>query len=249
VLPSLSQVSHQLFLSELKTSWLNTKYNYHHLAQPGSAVWDPLAQYSGHALRSSLTTKLSLDLRDDPLLPAHGVQLVAGHQVAGNHSAQHAQKLTLSASLHYPLVRGLSLSWRSLFSHNWGSFSPRPQELTHYRTGLQSRGVNTPARYQGDPTTLISILAATSNLPLLTANSLLGRHVKFHTFLTAHSSGFDSSQSISLANISTALGVGLVGKIFDFGRFELNYCVPIACMGGQGGHKQGLRFSFGTEWL
>ena len=36
------------FLSELKTSWLNTKYNYHHLAQPGSAVWDPLAQYSGN---------------------------------------------------------------------------------------------------------------------------------------------------------------------------------------------------------
>ena len=35
------------FVSELKSSWLNTKHNFQHLAQPGVAKWDPLAQYSG----------------------------------------------------------------------------------------------------------------------------------------------------------------------------------------------------------
>ena len=35
------------FLSELKSSWLDTKHSFHHLAQPGVAKWDPLAQYSG----------------------------------------------------------------------------------------------------------------------------------------------------------------------------------------------------------
>ena len=35
------------FVSELKSSWLNTKHNFQHLAQPGVAKWDPLAQFAG----------------------------------------------------------------------------------------------------------------------------------------------------------------------------------------------------------
>jgi len=237
------------FVSELKSSWLNTKHNFQHLAQPGVAKWDPLAQYSGHVMRSSLATKLCLDLRNDPLLPAHGLLLSAGHLVSVNHTGQHVHKMTVSSSLHYPLLRGLSLSWRSLLSHTWGSYSPHPQELPHYRTGLMARGMNIPEEYQGDPTTFITILAVTSNLPLLTANSLVGRHVKFHTFLTAHSSKLDTIDRLLLRNISPFFGVGFVGKILDLGRFELNFCVPLDCIGGQGRHKPGLRFSFGTDFL
>ena len=158
-------------------------------------------------------------------------------------------QVTFSSSLHYSLFRGLSLSLRSLLSHTWGSYSPHPQELPHYRTGLLARGMNIPKEYQGDPTTFISILAVTSNLPLLTANSLVGRHVKFHTFLSTHSSTFNCIENISLRNFYFSFGVGFVGKILDFGRFELNYCVPIDTFRGHGGNRPGLRFSFGTEFL
>ena len=158
-------------------------------------------------------------------------------------------QVTFSSSLHYSLFRGLSLSLRSLLSHTWGSYSPHPQELPHYRTGLLARGMNIPEEYQGDPTTFISILAVTSNLPLLTANSLVGRHVKFHTFLSTHSSTFNCIENISLRNFYFSFGVGFVGKILDFGRFELNYCVPIDTFRGHGGNRPGLRFSFGTEFL
>ena len=97
------------FVSTLQTSWLHSKYNFHNLDRPGVARWDPMAEYSGnsvqashvphpvtsgHALRSSLATRLSLDLRDDPLLPAHGVLLSAGHKVSCNHSGQHNHKVS-----------------------------------------------------------------------------------------------------------------------------------------------------------
>ena len=157
--------------------------------------------------------------------------------------------MTFTSSLHYPLLRGLSLSWRSLLSHTWGSYSPRPQELPHYRTGLLARGMNISKVYQGDPTTLISILAVTSNLPLLIANSLVGRHVKLQTFLSTHSSTINCIENMSQRNFDFSFGVGLVGKVLDFGRFELNYCVPIDSFRGHGGNRPGLRFSFGTEFL
>ena len=157
--------------------------------------------------------------------------------------------MTISSSLHYPLVRGVSLSSRSLYSLVWGTCSPLPQELPHYRTGLHARGVNIPHQFMADKTTFLSILSLTSNLPLLTSNSLLGRHVKFQTFISAHSSQFDAIENINLRNVSTSCGVGFVGKFLDLGRFELNYCVPLHFIGGQGGNKPGLRFSFGTEFL
>jgi len=247
---SLSAFSKAVNLdTQLKAGWLNTKYNFQSLDQPGVAKWDPLAQYSGHNLRSSLATKLSLDLRDDNLLPAYGLLLIAGHQVSFNHSGQHSHEMTINSSLHYPIVRGLSISSRSLYSVVLGTFSPLPQELPHYRTGLQARGVAIPHKFEGDKTTFLSILALTSNLPLLTSNSLLGRHVKLQTFISGHSSKYDSKENITLANLSTTFGIGFVGKILDLGRFELNFCVPLDIFGGQWGNKPGLRFSFGTEFL
>ena len=101
--------------------------------------------------------------------------------------------------------------------------------------GVESKGMV-------DTTTLITIVAATSNLPLLTHHSLIGRHVKLHTFLTAHSPNLNTTTT----NLTTSWGVGLVGKIMDFGRVELNYCVPVW---GRGCFRPGVRLSFGSQWL
>ena len=146
----------------------------------------------------------------------------------------------VNCGLHYSLVRGLSLSWRSLLAHSCGSYSPLPQEVPHYPSqALLARGVGT---VHCAPTTLLTVLAATSNLPLLTPHSLLGRHLKLHSFLTAHSPALSSPST----NITAAWGVGLLARIVDFGRFELNYCVPLTSSHPQ---RPGLSFSFGTEWL
>ena len=112
--------------------------------------------------------------------------------------------------------------------------------MPHYRTGMVARGVESKGMV--DNTTIITIIAATSNLPLLTPYSLLGRHVKLHTFLSAHSPDL----STSTTNLTTSWGVGLVGKIMDFARVELNYCVPVW---GHGCYRPGVRLSFNTHWL
>ena len=80
-------------------------------------------------------------------------------------------QVTLKTSAHYCLVRGLSLSWRSLFSGLWSGYPPQPQELHHYPPGLHWRGVEDMS---GSPHHLSSILCLTSNLPMITSRSMIG---------------------------------------------------------------------------
>ena len=80
-------------------------------------------------------------------------------------------QVTLKTSAHYCLVRGLSLSWRSLFSGLWSGYPSQPQELHHYPLGLHWRGGEDMS---GSPHHLSSILCLTSNLPMITSRSMIG---------------------------------------------------------------------------
>ena len=80
-------------------------------------------------------------------------------------------KVALQSSLHYCIVRGVSLSWRSLYSGVWSQYPLQPQELHHYPPGLHWRGLENMSRRHNH---LTSIICMTSNLPLITSNSMIG---------------------------------------------------------------------------
>jgi len=157
--------------SGVNMRWRDNKYCHQLTSSPGVAEWSPLSQHSGHSLRTSLDTSLTLDTRDDSLVPAHGLLLTGAHSLTSNLQGQLCHAVTLKTCLHYCLVRGLSLSWRSLFSGLWSGYPQQPQELHHYPPGLHWRGLEDKS--QG-PHHLSSILCLTSNLPMITSRSMIG---------------------------------------------------------------------------
>ena len=73
-----------------------------------------------------------------------------------------------------------------------------------------------------------------------------GQSVKLQTFLTA-SVGSPSLQP-QLTDVKAAAGVGLVGRLLDVARFELNLCVPLS-LGHAKYPRPSLQFGIGTEFL
>ena len=136
-------------------------------------------------------------------------------------------------------MRGLSLSWRTLVSSRWGSEAARPQ--TDRQQGeLYRRGL--PAW-----TPLISTIGLTSNLPFITSQSMIGKDVKLQTFLSAGLSPLTAGTQLQA--MSTAAGLGLVGRLADLARFELNINLPLSLMGTRLEPRPFLTFSFARDFL
>ena len=147
--------------------------------------------------------------------------------------------MELRSSLHYSPVRGISLSWRTIYSTSWGSYQPSPQELPSYQGLLYTRGLpqtNNPSRL------MISTLCLTSNLPFITSQSLIGKDVKLQAFLSA-------GGQPGLHTVSTAAGLGLVGRLLQVARFELNLNLPVSYLGTRLASSPFLSFSLGTDFL
>ena len=51
----------------------------------------------------------------------------------------------------------------------------------------------------------------------------------------------------SLHNIRASCGLGLVIRLGDYGRAELNYCVPLRCKSGDR-VQHGLQFGIGVDF-
>jgi len=173
---SLTAFNNILNLStSLETKWLDNKYRFNANTSsennPCFAQWSPFMKYSGHLQRTCLTTTISLDTRNDELLPAHGVLLSASHTASSNLVGQISHLVKLKTCFHYSLIKGVSMSWRSLFSTTLTQYPLQPQELQHPPPGLYWRGLEDMS---GRTSHLTSILCVTSNLPLITSQSLIG---------------------------------------------------------------------------
>lgn len=215
--------------TELSALWDQASHIVHKDSQ-GRVIWDPSMELAGHRLKAQLHTNISLSLLDCPLLPSSGLKLGADNLLSYTPGHPLANNIQLTASFHLPLPRlHTSLSLRTLLSHNRGN-SPLDRSPL-LSSPLVSRGV----RPDSQPTNLLVVLGLTSKLPLLAENSLLGQKMRLHSFL--------STQGLS-RDLQTTLGVGVVGRLLDLARVELNYCLPL-----RGGGKQGLEFSFATEFL
>ena len=158
-------------------------------------------------------------------------------------------QVELRSCLHYSPVRGLSLSWRSLYSTSWGSYQPSPQEMPTYQGVLYTRGLTPPKGGNNNTSSLIiSTLGLTSNLPFITSQSLIGRDVKLQAFLTAGAQP-GSGETGGLEGVRTAAGLGLVGRLLQVARFELNLNLPLSCLGTRLAARPFLSFGLGTDFL
>ena len=124
-------------------------------------------------------------------------------------------------------------------SSRWGSEAARPQ--TDRQQGeLYRRAL--PAW-----TPLISTIGLTSNLPFITSQSMIGKDVKLQTFLSAGLSPLTAGTQLQA--VSTAAGLGLVGRLLQVARFELNLNLPVSYLGTRLASRPFLSFSLGTDFL
>ena len=77
-----------------------------------------------------------------------------------------------------------------------------------------------------------------------------------HVFLESGSLGNPLSRTMlkafgedltSLQNLRASCGIGLVLRLGNFGRAELNYCVPLKCKNGDR-VQHGLQFGIGVDF-
>ena len=117
--------------------------------------------------------------------------------------------MELRSSLHYSPVRGISLSWRTIYSNNWGAYQPSPQELPSYQGLLYTRGL---PQTNNSSRLMISTLCLTSNLPFITSQSLIGKDVKLQAFLSAGGEPGTGETGVQ-EELFTKLSPGRAGKI------------------------------------
>ena len=145
-------------------------------------------------------------------------------------------------------MRGLSLSWRTLYSNTWGTYQPSPQEIPSYQGLLYTRGLPGFTNTNNSSRLMISTLCLTSNLPFITSQSLIGRDVKLQAFLSAGAQP-GTGETAGLQNVSTAAGLGLVGRLLQVARFELNLNLPLSYLGTRLATRPFLSFCLGTDFL
>ena len=114
-----------------------------------------------------------------------------------------------------------------------------PQELPLIKTP-QDPGLHP----MEDPVSVHMLFSLSSALPFLAETSFLAKSFRIHTFCLSQTAA-KSPQQVSWKQFNNTVGFGCIGKLWDVGRLELNYCVPL----GEAQGRPGLRFSFGAEFL
>lgn len=193
----------------------------------------------------------------------HNVMGVQGRSTSLISSESVGQQVEVTASLHLPVpyMPKITSSCRLIFSQMWGCVIPQetplvrtPQcpsphplhPLDHLQASSQTLNSPNPPYPSQSSSTVLFLFSLSSPLPLLADNSMLGRHLRLQAFLTGQANPAGEGQPPYNWNfLSNSLGLGIIGKAWDVGRAELNYCFPI----GGSNVKPGLRFSFGAEFL
>ena len=131
----------------------------------------------------------------------------------------------------YPVLPTVSLCISGLLSHTRAASSKNQVPLryiTDSRLPMVFRGSGgAPNLYCGDLSHGAYNVALVSKLPLLQSNSMLSQQTRFHAFVTGHAHRNDGLD-LKFDQLRNYLGIGLIGRVSDIGRFELNYTVPLA---------------------
>ena len=144
---------------------------------------------------------------------------MARHQV-------YFSQFDLRVSCHYPVFSGMSVSCSLAGGHCWGS-RPLLHNMPNFFNPMILRGFSPPTGWTGDLTNASVGLSVNSKLPYLGQTSFISRHVRFHLFLAGHSSSAGGGvTSVLRPPANVVAGVGLVARLHDLARLELNYSVP-----------------------
>ena len=129
----------------------------------------------------------------------------------------------------YPILNTMSLCISGLLSRAASSKEQVPLRFTtdsRLPMVFRGSGDGAPNLYCGDLSHGAYNVALVSKLPLLQSNSMLSQQTRFHAFLTGHAHRNDGLD-LKFDQLRNYLGIGVIGRVSDIGRFELNYTVPL----------------------
>jgi len=234
-------------VSKLGVAHESTSIDWTALANKNVHSWHPVVPYGGDRLLAYFSNRVSLDLLNNPLLPSHGVSCFASLTngfVPWTGEASFTQ-VCCGLTAFYPILNTMSLCISGLLSRAASSKEQVPLRFTtdsRLPMVFRGSGDGAPNLYCGDLSHGAYNVALVSKLPLLQSNSMLSQQTRFHAFLTGHAHRNDGLD-LKFDQLRNYLGIGVIGRVSDIGRFELNYTVPL------GAGKPGLSFSFGTEFI
>lgn len=229
--------------------WSQLKHSFCKEGKPQH--WHPSVEQAGHCLRTSLRSNVCLDKRDDALFPTKGLYVKAEHLIANSHNTGLCNQLSLRLSAHQPITTHTSAGLSLSAHHTVGQ--ALLQELPNYFSPIMLRGFLPPKNWIGDKSNIAATASLSSRLPYLSNNSFISRHTRLHSFITGHSRpSMDRLRRGLWQEVwppaQVVVGVGLVAKLHDLARLEINYCVPLCFRKGDR-PKQGLSLGIGVDFL
>ena len=225
----------------------------------------------GHSMETSFTHTLTVDTRDDRVLPRQGFLARARQSVSGYLGDVHALKHRFRTSVYLPLAQNLTLAlgadlgFVTPLSHAGVVVKNRLNcyDALCFTGPLQCRGWSNEklksSRIASPSETQIVFAASVklvTNIPLLRGSkSWLLNNTQAHAFCDFGSVGHIPRMTPSkVASLdwmnweSLSAGVGIVLRLGKYGRAELNYVVPVNSFSNCVA-KPGLQLGIGVDIL
>lgn len=220
---------------------------------------------AGHSLKSAVKHILTMDRRDSPILPTRGLLFKLQQEFAGlggdvgflKHELelQTNHMLPLESVFQVSLFGGMmrSLSKDKMVSISDKFFLGGPLSLR----GFTTRGVGPHS--QGCATGATAFWAGAMHLytllPFRPGEGGFGDLIRTHLFVNVGNIGnfnfgddYQENLKTLLTNVRLAYGAGIVLRIGQVARFELNYVVPTGLQPGDRANS-GLQFGVGVSFL
>lgn len=219
---------------------------------------------TGSTLKSCFRHIMTLDKRDNPILPVCGNLAQIKSELAGFGGNVSFLKNELSFQLNVPLYKGDVVVQAGL---NLGIINPLSDEEINvadafYLGGpvslrgfdIRAVGPKQDDNYVGANMYWAAAVHVFSPLPFRPATGGLGDLFRLHTFLNCGNIGqFNFSDPQAFFNkqqeeMRLAVGLGIAVKLGSMARAELNYCFPLKA-GGTDGKVEGVQFGIGIDFL
>ena len=217
----------------------------------------PARSMCGHTLKSSLVNELSVDTLDDQPLPSSGMKLSFSQELAGIGLGNIAFFKTVATGAYFKQIAKNLIVGVTCGAGNMSHFIASSDDTASVNTssgltcdkfhfggplflrGFQKNRIGT--REEGNDHLgsnaywHLSIHGYTKKIPFLRGDSWISKNVSAHIFSEICQTG-DPSNSGSyskwliesgLMTIRSSLGIGLIARLGERGRAELNYCIPI----------------------
>ncbi|OQR74409.1 sorting and assembly machinery component 50-like [Tropilaelaps mercedesae] len=222
----------------------------------GITVPFPIREQMGHTLKSALKHTVTIDTRDNTILPASGYffrlcQEFAGGHLGGDisfikHEAEHQANYSLFNDAVFQLASNAGhMTTEGNYNICDKFFLGGPLGLR----GFHLRGVGPHAETSslGGTTYWASGVHLYTPLPLRRGHGFIGEYLRLHGFVTAGAicTGFKAER---LKDPRVSAGLGLVLSMGHMARIELNYVVPLKHQ-PQDRTSGGLQVGIGMSFL